>query len=61
MLIRSLIASALFIGAHVSISVPANAQISKTKQKPASKEEVITYVNISIATFCEARGQNIDF
>ena len=61
MLIRSLIASALFIGAHVSISAPANAQKSKTKQKPASKEEVLTYVNISIATFCEARGQNIDF
>ena len=61
MLIRSLIASALFVGAHVSISAPANAQVSKTKQKPASKEEVLTYVNISIATFCEARGQKIDF
>ena len=61
MLIRSLIASALFLGAHVSISAPANAQVSKTKQKPASNEEVLTYINISVATFCQAREQNIDF
>ena len=61
MLIRSLIASALFVGAHVSISAPANAQAGKSSQKAASKEDIITYVNISIAAFCEARGQNIDF
>ena len=61
MLIRSLIASALFLGAHASISAHANAQASKSNQKAANNEEIVTYVNISIATFCEARGQKVDF
>ena len=61
MLIRSLIASALFLGAHASISADANAQASKPNQKAANNEEIVTYVNISIATFCEARGQKVDF
>ena len=61
MLIRSLIASALFLGAHASISAHANAQAGKPNQKAASNEEIVTYVNISIATFCEARGQKVDF
>ena len=61
MLIRSLIASALFLGAHASLSAHANAQASKSNQKAANNEEIVTYVNISIATFCEARGQKVDF
>lgn len=61
MLIRSLIASALLLGAHASISAPAYAQANKFKPKAASNEEILTYVNISIATFCEARGQKVDF
>ena len=61
MLIRSLIASALFLGVHASISAHANAQTSKPNQKPANNEDIVTYVNISIATFCEARGQKVDF
>ena len=61
MLIRSLIASALFLGAYASISAPAYAQASKVKSKPASEDEILTYVNISIATFCEARAQKVDF
>ena len=61
MLIRSLIASALFLGAHASISAHANAQAGKPNQKAANNEEIVTYVNISIATFCEARGQKVDF
>ena len=61
MLIRSLIASALFLGAHASISAPAYAQANQSKPKAASNEEILTYVNISIATFCEARGQKVDF
>ena len=60
-LIRSLIASAIFLGAIAQSSLPANAQTNKIKQKAASNEEILTYVNISVATFCEARGQEIDF
>ena len=61
MLIRSLIASALFLGAQASIPAIAYAQASQSKPKAASNEEILTYVNISIATFCEARGQEVDF
>tara|TARA_B000000565_G_C23606472_1_gene309362 strand:- start:77 stop:481 length:405 start_codon:yes stop_codon:yes gene_type:complete len=60
-LIRSLIASALFLGAQASIPAIAYAQDIKSKPKSASNEEILTYVNISIATFCEARGQEVDF
>ena len=56
-----MIASALFLGAHASISAHANAQASKPNQKAANNEDIVTYVNISIATFCEARGQKVDF
>ena len=61
MLIRSFIASAISLGALASVSVPVNAQANKPKQKAANNEQILTYVNISVATFCEARGQKIDF
>jgi hypothetical protein len=53
--------SALIIAAQASISGAVNAQSNQTKPKAASKDEIFTYVNMSIATFCEARGQKIDF
>lgn len=61
MLFRSLFASAMCFGALFLNAVPSNAQVKKQSQKAANEEEVITYVNISIATFCEARGQKVDF
>ena len=51
----------MFLGAIAQISLPANAQANKLKQKAANNEEILTYVNISVAAFCEARGQDIDF
>ena len=51
----------MLLGALASTSFPANAQASKLKQKAANSEEINTYVQISIAAFCEARGQKIDF
>ena len=61
MLIRSLFASATLLGVLVATPFPANAQAEKLKRKAANSDEINTYVNISIATFCEARGQKIDF
>ena len=61
MLIRSLFASATLLGVLAATPFPANAQAEKLKRKAANSDEINTYVNISIATFCEARGQNIDF
>ena len=51
----------MLLGALASTSFHANAQTSKNKQKAANSEEINTYVQISIAAFCEARGQKIDF
>ena len=51
----------MLLGALASTSFTANAQTGKLKQKAANSEEINTYLNISIAAFCEARGQEIDF
>ena len=51
----------LIIAAQASMSDVVNAQSNQTKFKAANKDEILTYVNMSIATFCEARGQKIDF
>ena len=61
MAIRSLLASAMCLGALSVITAPSIAQSVKTDQKAASNDEILTYVNISIATFCEARAQKVDF
>ena len=61
MILRSFFASVLILAAQASISGAVNAQSNQTKPKAANKDEILTYVNMSIATFCEARGQKIDF
>ena len=61
MILRSFFASVLILAAQASIPDAANAQSNQTKSKAANKDEILTYVNMSIATFCEARGQKIDF
>ena len=61
MLIRFFVASAILCGALSSAPASANSQANKPNLKAASNDEINTYVNISIATFCEARGQKIDF
>ena len=61
MILRSFFTSVLILAAQASISGSVNAQSNQTKPKAANKDEIVTYVNMSIATFCEARGQKIDF
>ena len=60
-ILRSFFASVLILAAQASISGAVHAQSNKTTPKAANKDEILTYVNMSIATFCEARGQKIDF
>lgn len=59
--LRSLFATVLILAAQASISGSVNAQSNQTKSNAASENEIITYVNMSIAAFCEARAQKIDF
>ena len=61
MLIRFFIASAVFFGALSSSPAYANSQINKPNRQAATTDEINTYVNISVTTFCEARGHKIDF
>ena len=61
MRIRSLIASVMFLGAPLLVVDAANAQTKAAKPKAATKDQVLTYVNISVAAFCEARNQKVDF
>ena len=61
MIFRSFFASMLIIAAQASMSDVVNAQSNQAKPKAATNDEIFTYVNMSISTFCEARGQKIDF
>ena len=61
MILRSFVASALFLLAQASLLGSVKAQSNKFNPKAANRDEIITYVNMSVATFCEARGQKIDF
>lgn len=47
--------------AQASLLGAVKAQSNDTNPKAANRDEIITYVNMSVATFCEARGQKIDF
>ena len=58
---HSLAAAALLITAPLLTPSTALAQASKAKTTPATAMEVNTYGVMSIATFCEARAQKIDF
>jgi len=58
---RSFIAAALLISAPLLSPATALAQGTKAKPTPATAMEVNTYGVMSIATFCEARAQKIDF
>ncbi len=60
MLIRSLMTSAIFLGAPFLDVNPVVAQQAK-QAKAANNDEILTYVNMSIAAFCEARNQKVDF
>ena len=61
MIRRSFAASALVLAAPLLSPATALAQASKDKPTPATAMEVNTYGVMSIATFCEARAQKIDF
>ena len=58
---RSFAAAALVLAAPLLSPATALAQASKDKPTPATAMEVNTYGVMSIATFCEARAQKIDF
>jgi len=58
---RSFVAAALLISAPLLSPATALAQGTKAKPTPATAMEVNTYGVMSIATFCEARAQKIDF
>ncbi len=61
MIRRSLATAALLMAAPLLFPATAQAQASKAKPTPATAMEVNTYGVMSIATFCEARAQKIDF
>ena len=61
MIRRSFVAAALLISAPLLYPATALAQASKAKSTPATAMEVNTYGVMSIATFCEARAQKIEF
>ena len=61
MIRRSFAAAALVLAAPLLSPATALAQASKDKPTPATAMEVNTYGVMSIATFCEARAQKIDF
>ena len=61
MILRSFAAAALLLAAPLLSPATALAQDSKDKPSPATAMEVNTYGVMSIATFCEARAQKIDF
>lgn len=61
MRIRSLIASVMFLGAPLLVVDATNAQTKAAKPKAATNDQLLTYVNISVAAFCEARNQKVDF
>ena len=58
---RSFAAAALVLAAPLLSPATALAQASKDKPTPATAMEVNTYGVMSIATFCEARAQKIEF
>ncbi len=58
---RSFAAAALLLAAPLLAPATALAQASNAKPTPATAMEVNTYGVMSIATFCEARAQKIDF
>ena len=61
MIRRSFVAAALLISVPLLSPATALAQASKAKSTPATAMEVNTYGVMSIATFCEARAQKIEF
>ena len=61
MIRRSFVAAALLISAPLLSPATALSQGTKAKPTPATAMEVNTYGVMSIATFCEARAQKIDF
>ena len=61
MIRRSFAAAVLLLTAPLLSPATALAQASKSKATPATAMEVNTYGVMSIATFCEARAQKIDF
>ena len=61
MIRRSFAAAALLISAPLLSPATALAQAANAKPTPATAMEVNTYGVMSIATFCEARAQKIDF
>ena len=61
MIRRSFAAAALLIAAPLLAPATALAQASKSASTPATPMEVNTYGVMSIATFCEAREQKIEF
>ena len=58
---RSFAVAALLLTAPLLSPATALAQASKAKTTPATPMEVNTYGVMSIATFCEARAQKVDF
>jgi hypothetical protein len=58
---RSFAAAALVLAAPLLSPATALAQAAKVKPTPATAMEVNTYGVMSIATFCEARAQKIEF
>ena len=52
----ALLANSLLFG-----SAPVLAQSAAGGTKPATANDINTYMTISIVTFCEARGQGISF
>ena len=61
MIRRTFATAALLISAPLLSPVAALAQAPKAKATPATAMEVNTYGVMSIATFCEARAQKVDF
>lgn len=61
MIRRSFAAAVLLLTAPLLSPATALAQASKSKATAATAMEVNTYGVMSIATFCEARAQEIDF
>ena len=58
---RSVVTAALLMSAPLLTPSVGFAQAAKSKPTPATPMEVNTYGVMSIATFCEARAQKIDF